>query len=123
MNLRKPPHWNYSLFGVHRLLMLTFCPVIGSENLQVNHKNGEKLDNRLENLEWCTHKENLRHAWDNGLRPRPDHSILTEIEVHKIREEWATRNRRTQKEIGRAYGVSGSAIYRVVNNKNWKHVC
>jgi hypothetical protein len=51
---------------VHRLLALTFIP--NPENKpQVNHKNGNKLDYSLDNLEWTTPSENMQHAMDNGL--------------------------------------------------------
>lgn len=52
---------------IHQLVALTFL-----ENpkklICVNHINGDKIDNRLENLEWCTHKENVQHALKIGLR-------------------------------------------------------
>lgn len=59
---------NHKLFFVHRLVMMTFCPIEGMENLQVNHKNGNKKDNRLENLEWCTNLENMQHSYKEGIR-------------------------------------------------------
>ncbi len=53
--------------GLHRLLAETYLPDKDYKNKQVNHKDGNKLNNSLNNLEWVTQRENLYHAMDNGL--------------------------------------------------------
>lgn len=53
-------------FLTHRLVALTY--IRNPRNLrEVNHKDANRLNNRPENLEWCTSKENKRHAWALGL--------------------------------------------------------
>lgn len=49
-------------FRVHRLVAKSFLPIIKGK-IFINHINGVKADNRAENLEWCTHKENVNHAF------------------------------------------------------------
>lgn len=64
---------------VHRLVAMHFCPIpdrlkklgLGFNDLQVNHIDGNKLNNRASNLEWCTQQENMIHAYDTGLNKGP----------------------------------------------------
>ena len=52
---------------VHRLVAETFIPNVYNEPI-INHKNGNKLDNHISNLEWCTQQYNIQHAYNTGLK-------------------------------------------------------
>lgn len=53
---------------IHRLVAEAFVPKPRGVNVEVNHKNGDKTDNRVCNLEWISHNDNLKHAYETGLR-------------------------------------------------------
>jgi DNA-binding transcriptional regulator YiaG len=111
---------------IHRLLMLTFHPVQNSDQLQVNHRDGNKQNNDLNNLEWCSSLENNRHA-RYVLKAYPDkkgekHSQakLTPEAVREIRRLKA--NGVKQNRIAKMYNLSTSVISNVVNRKTWAHI-
>jgi hypothetical protein len=111
-------------FSIHRLVAIAFlsCDVLRDE---VNHKNGVKADNRVENLEWCTHLENMRHAKETGLTPcfvgeKHPYACLGESQVLEIRELRA--NGEKIRVIAEKYGVSQGAISMIVYRNNWVHL-
>lgn len=109
--------------GLHRLVANAFIP--NPENKpQVNHKDGNKHNNSIDNLEWATIVENIQHAFDTGLnqakKGEKSHlSKLTEKEVLEIR---ALGKSVSAIELGLKYGVNNQAIYKILSRQRWKHI-
>lgn len=102
---------------IHRAMALAFIP--NPENKkQVNHKNGIKTDNRLENFEWNTPKENTQHALKNGLlRVSDQHPQckIKERQIPKIKALFNSGKSRTK--IAEIYGVCTQTICNVIDGK------
>lgn len=60
----------------HRAVALAWLPAGRPDQNQVNHIDGNKQNNRVENLEWCSHDENVEHAYKNGLHPHPRVAVI-----------------------------------------------
>ena len=105
---------------VHRLVAEKYVPNPDGKP-QVNHKDGNKLNNHADNLEWVTNKENRAHAVKYGLQIQGEKcpwAKLSEVNVKYIR---------SHPEIGttlfaETYGVSVRTIRDIRNGKSWKNV-
>lgn len=97
---------------VHRLIAIHFIP--NPENKKcVNHINGIKSDYRIENLEWCTYKENSEHAKKNNLLKPATEFQLPQTKISN-KQVFEIRKRLSNGEMGRSlskeYGVSEQTI-------------
>lgn len=102
---------------IHRLVALTF--IENPDNLkEVNHKNCNKHDNSVDNLEWCTRKQNLEHSYSHGLKREGEkhgNHKLTFEQVKDIR-----LRKLTQKEYAEKYGIKQCTVSAIQRNKLWK---
>ncbi len=108
-------------YRLHRLVALTFTPNPHNKPY-INHINGNKADNSVCNLEWCTPMENSTHAKHNNLLKSPKgekhgRSILTEAQVREIK-----KSNLTHRPLAKQYGVARQTIQEIKNGYRWKHV-
>lgn len=108
-------------FSVHRLVLENFNPVDNMENLQVNHKDGNKENNSLNNLEWVTCEENIQHAIDNGLRAKVNGAA--KLTLDQVKEIYIRGNNGERNvDLSKEYGVHPDIIGKIKNNKMWCEV-
>ena len=110
---------------VHRIVAEVFIPQkIGKS--EINHIDGDKTNNRIENLEWVTHKENILHSHRIGLN-KPNqvkgskvvNAILTEEQAQIIID---SRGLCSAKQLSEKFNTSVGNIYYIWQGLSWKHL-
>ncbi len=109
---------------VHRVVALAFLPPAREDQTQVNHKDSDRANNRVSNLEWVTPSENMLHGFkygnkDNSGENHPRTSFSDE-DVRNIRALHSQGM--TYADIGRRYGVTYQAVSAIVRRINWGHL-
>ena len=108
-------HIGNRFYCVHRLVAMAFIP--NPKGLpQVNHKDGNKANNVVSNLEWASGSENVIHAHLNGLSA----DKLSFSQVKEIRRKYATGTY-TYKQLGDEYGVTFSNIGYIIRKGSWDY--
>lgn len=87
--------------NVHRLVAEAFIPNNNPNFDCINHKDGNKANNRISNLEWCNHSINCLHAYDNGISHKS--GKLSDLQVREVRKLLEQGQRCV--DIARKYGV------------------
>ncbi len=111
--------------GRHSLHLLVMQAHVGQkpEGLEINHKNGNKTDNRLENLEYCTKSENDLHktrVLGTGRGESHGNAKITEDDVREIRRLAADGI--TQREIAKRFNLTHPNVGYIVRRTAWSHV-
>lgn len=115
---------------IHRLIAEHFLPLVEDKNV-INHKDGNKLNNSISNLEWVTQAENAKHAFDTGLNKssvlsgskgsKHPNTVLTEKLVLKIRNSHSVI--RSIKNLVILYPeITKSTLGKIVYRQTWKHI-
>lgn len=110
---------------VHRLVGLAFLNNPDAKK-EINHIDGNKTNNNITNLEWCTPSENMRHAFSTGLmfpnKGEDNGSCKLKVEdIVEIRKSYET-GEFNQYQLADKFKVTQTQIYRIVHRKSWKHI-
>jgi len=107
--------------SVHRLVGLAFIPNPNKEQFSINHKDGNKANNHVSNLEWATLEENTKHQWATGLaNPSGCFKGVLSFEIAEEIRAKRQEHKYTNKALGNMYNVSSATISLILNNKIWK---
>ncbi len=106
-------------FKVHRLVALSYLKDTYFEGAHVNHKDGDKTNSCVDNLEWVTRSENMIHAYQNGLIVSKIHK-LTDDEVHLICQFLEQGSR--VPDIANMFNVDRNQIYSIIDGKAYNYI-
>ena len=111
------------MFFVHRLVLAAYAPCTNMADMQVNHKDGNKSNNTVKNLEWCTLAQNKKHAVDTGLwdmvGEKHFRHLITDDQAKEIRKRINAGEKMTV--IARTMNVPYSCVANIKNRNYYRN--
>lgn len=108
------------IFYVHRLVAQLF--VSNPDNKpQINHRDGNRLNNHISNLEWCTSAENIKHAVEHNLIPSCEDNYLAKLTQEQIFYIRDNPDNLTLKQLADMFGMAFQTISTIQLGKSWKN--
>ena len=120
MNIKLYKDFKQKNLLLHRVIATAFIP--NPDNLKtVNHKDSNRANNDLSNLEWCTQSDNVIHGYTNGFHStkgiKNGNSKLTVEQVISIRKD-----ERSYKDISKDYSIAPTTVGNIKNRYVWNHI-
>ena len=115
---------NHKKFSIHRLIAIHFIPNPNNYPM-INHKDGNTLNNSIDNLEWCTASQNTKHAFDTGLlvTRKGESCTQSKLTEQQVKDIYVLKSHgMTSKAISKIYGVCFSTICDIFQGRTWKSV-
>ncbi len=108
----------------HRAMMLAFKFIENNQDFEIDHIDGDRANNKIENLRWCTREQNNQYTMDRGaflkgvnhnMAKLSESDVLSIILSHKNKEMSIVG-------LSKKYSVTESHIQRIITGKSWKHL-
>jgi len=110
----------------HRLVAMTFIGLPSDEKYCVNHIDGDKTNNNVENLEWCTLSKNIKHAYDNNLKQKltGENAPASKLYLNEVVSIYFLYKLKkyTLSMLAEMFDISVNTIQDIVYRRSWKHV-
>jgi hypothetical protein len=107
-------------YRLHRLIAKAY--ILNPQNLpEINHLDGNKTNNCIDNLQWVTGAQNVQHAYQNGLMARDTIRKITLAQARQIRGLYQNGQYTTRK-LARLFSVDAASVSRIITNKAYKEL-
>lgn len=111
---------------IHRIVMIEFHYIDNYQDMQVNHKDGDKSYNYDDNLEWTTSSKNIQHAYDNGLKVKEfgedcSYAVITNEQAHEV-AKLLIQQKYSHIQISQMTGVPIHIVHNISDGTTWSKV-
>lgn len=108
-------------YFIHKMIAKAFIPNPNNKK-HINHIDGNKLNNKISNLEWCTLKENIQHAFRTGLTVSAKGEAAGRAKLSNKQVLEILNSNLTSRQLGKIYSVSKTSVWAIKTGLSWNHI-